>query len=223
MNEAKIEDELLATGVPEGIKDVFQRIKDGGDMDFPKPKIDKETAMKLWTMERSDYAKEQVILNNIGLVPYALKTLNQSVFDEDLFAIGVIGLCKAINGFDASKDVKFNTYASWAIRNEILMSFRKKRIIPTFSIDEPCALDNGEEVSYADMMADSKQFEEDALAGIQFEEIMNLLSEREREIISFRMGGKTQNEIAKIFGLSQKSISKIIKDSCKKCKKILED
>lgn len=191
-------------------------------MKLPKPQIDRETAMKLWIVEHSDYAKEQVVLNNTGLIPYVLKSLNQNMFDEDLFAIGIVGLCKAINGFDASKDVKFNTYASWAIRNEILMSFRKKRIIPTFSIDEPCALDNGEEVSYADMIADNKCFEEDVLTDMQYEEIMNLLSDRERKIISLRAGGRTQDEISDICGISRSYVSKTIKAARKKCKKILD-
>lgn len=192
-------------------------------MNFPKPQIGRETAIQLWIEEHSDYAKEQVVLNNIRLIPYVLKSLNQNVLDEDLFAIGIVGLCKAINGFDASKGVKFNTYAVWAIRNEILVSLRKKRIILAFSLDETYKLDNRKEISYSDMIADSKRFEEDVLADMQYEEIMNLLSDREREIVSLRMEDKTQYEIAEICGISQARVSKIIKDACKKCKKILED
>lgn len=190
-------------------------------MNFPKPQIDRETAMKLWFKEHSDYAKEQVILNNIGCVAFALKSLKQNPFDEDLYSVGLVGLCKAINGFDESAGVKFNTYAIRIIRNEILRSFRKKRILPAFSLDDTCKLDNGDEVSYADMMADNKRFEEDALADMQFDEIMNLLSDRERKIISLRMDKKIQREIAEICEISQAQVSRIIKTSCKKCKKIL--
>ena len=188
-------------------------------MNLPKPQIDRETALQLWTDERSDYAKEQVVLNNTGLISYVLKSLNQNVLDEELYAIGIIGVCRAINEFDSSKGVRFDTYAVWAIRSEILHSFRKKRIVPAFSLDEPCELDNGEKVSYADMIADGKCFEEDVIAGMQFKEIMNLLSDREREIISLRMDGKTQNEIAEICGISQAQVSRIIKAAYKRCKK----
>lgn len=105
---------------------------------------------------------------------------------------------KAVNTFDSDKGVKFSTYETSIIRNEILMTFRKKQIIPAFSIDEACNLDNGEEVSYADMIEDRKRFFEDVIADIQYGEIMNLLSDREREIIYLRMGGKTQREIAEV-------------------------
>lgn len=191
-------------------------------MNFPKPKIDREAAMRLWTEEHSEYAKEQVVLNNIGCIVFALKSLKQNPFDEDLYSVGLVGLCKAINGFDSSKGVKFNTYAVWAIRSEILNSFRKKRIISAYSLDETCKLDSGDEVSYANVIADSKRFEEDVLADMRYEEIMNLLSERERKIVSLRVDGKTQNEIANICGISQAHVSRIVKSAYKKCKKILD-
>lgn len=72
------------------------------------------------------------------------------------------------------------------------------------------------------MIADSKRFEEDVIADMYFEEIVNLLSGREREFISLKMEDKTQNEIAEIYGISQSMISRIIKSAHKKCKKILE-
>lgn len=154
-------------------------------MNLPKPQIDRETAMKLWIEEHSDYAKEQVVLNNVGMVGLILKSLKLNPLDEDLYAIGLIGLVKTVNTFNPDKGVKFSTYATPIIQNEILQSFRKKRIIPIFYLDEPCKLDNGDEVSYSDMIADSKRFEEDVIANMQYEEIMNLLSDREREIVFF--------------------------------------
>lgn len=191
-------------------------------MKLPKPQINRETAMKLWIEEHSGYAKEQVVLNNVGIVGLVLKSLNLNPLDEDLFSIGIIGVVKAVNKFDPDRGVKFTAYATPIIRNEILMTFRRKRIIPAFSIDWPCALDNGKEAAYADMIADGKQFEEDVIADIWLNEIMKLFSGREREIISLRMDGKTQNEIADICGITQSYVSRIIKAACKKYKKILD-
>lgn len=179
--------------------------------------------MKLWIEEHSDYAKEQVVLNNTGMVGFVLKSLNLNPLDEDLFSIGLIGLVKAVNTSNPDKGVKFTGYATPIIRNEILMTFRKKRIVPVFSLDEPFRLDNGDEVFRADTIADDKRFEEDVIADMKFEEIMNMLSERERKIISLHMGGKNQCEIAEISGVSQSYVSRIIKGAYKKCKKILED
>lgn len=191
-------------------------------MNLPKPTLNRETAMQLWIKERSDYAKEQVVLSNVGMVGLVLKSLNLNPLDDDLFAIGIVGVIKAVNTFDPDEGVKFSAYATPIIRNEILMTFRKKQIIPAFSLDEPHKLDNKDEVYYADMIADNKSFEEDVLADMQYEEIMNMLSDREQKIISLHMGGKTQSEIAEICGISQAQISRIIKAAYKKCKKILD-
>lgn len=151
-------------------------------MNLPKPTLDRDTAMELWISERSDYAKEQLVLNNQGMVGIILKQLNLNPLDEDLFSVGLIGVVKAVNTFNPDKGVKFSAYATPIIRNEILMSLRKKRIVPAFSLDEPCHLDNGEEVSYADMIADDRRFEEEVIADIQAERIMDFLSERENKL-----------------------------------------
>lgn len=185
-------------------------------MNLPKPTLDRETAMKLWIEERSDCAKEQVVLNNVGLVAFSLKSLNQNIFDEDLYATGIVGLCKAINGFDESKGIKFNTYAGWVIRNEILMTFRKKRITPAFSLDEPYQLENGDLVNLSETIADNRRFEDEVIADMQMKKVLLDLNDREKKIISLSMDGKTQGEIADICGISQPYVSRIIKSIHKK-------
>ena len=49
----------------------------------------------------------------------------QVFYIEDLISIGTIGLIKAINTYDAYKNIKLVTYASRCIENEILMFLRK--------------------------------------------------------------------------------------------------
>ena len=188
-------------------------------MNLPKPTLDREDAMKLWIEERSDYAKEQVVLNNIGLVAFSLKSLNQNVFDEDLYDLGLAGLCKAINGFDESKGAKFDTYAVLVIRGEILHSLRKKRVISSFSLDEPYDLGNGKLVNFYEMIADNRRFEEEIIADMQMKQIFSTLSDREKKIISLSIDGKTQREIAEILGISQPFVSRIIKSIHNKWRK----
>lgn len=188
-------------------------------MNFPIPTLDRETAMKLWIEEHSDYAKEQVVLNNTGMVGLVLKSLNLNLLDDDLFSVGLIGLVKAINTFNPDKGVKFTTYATPVIRNEILMTFRKKRITPAFSIDEPHQLENGNSVNISETIADSRMFEEEVIAYTQIKQIFSKLSDREKKIISFSMDGKTQGEIAELCGISQPQVSRIIKSIYKKWRK----
>lgn len=188
-------------------------------MNLPKPKMDREAAMRLWVLERSDYAKEQVVLCNKGMIGVVLKSLNLNPADEDLYATGLVGVVKAVNTYNPDKGVKFSTFATPVIKNEILMTLRKKRIVPAFSLDELHDLGDGEQVNYADMITDGKCLEEEAIANMQFKDIFNFLSEREKQIISLRMDGKTQKEIEKICGISQAQISRIIKRACEKCKR----
>ena len=188
-------------------------------MKFPKPKLERETAMKLWIEEHSDYAKEQVILNNVGMVGLVLKSLNLNPLDDDLYSFGLIGVVKAVNTFNPDKGFTFSGYATPVIRNEILMTFRKKRIIPAFSLDEPYNLGNGKSVDFSEMIADGKRFEEEVIADIQIKQIFSNLSDREKKIISLSMDGKTQKEIAEILGISQSYVSIIIKSIYKKWRK----
>lgn len=188
-------------------------------MNLPKPQIDRESAMKLWIEEHSDYAKEQVVLNNTGIVGIILKSLNLNPLDADLFSTGIIGVVKAVNTFNPDKGFTFSAYATRIIRNEILTTFRKKRIIPAFSIDEPYELGNGESVDCSEMIADSRRFEEEVIADMQIEQIFSILSERENKIITLSMHGKTQREIAGICGISQAQVSRIIKSIYKKWRK----
>lgn len=188
-------------------------------MKFPKPKLDRESAMKLWIEGRSDYAKEQVILNNVGIVGLVLKSLNLNTQDEDLYSIGMIGVVKAVSTFNPDKGVKFSTYATPVIRNEILATRRKKRIIPAHSLDEPYQLENGDLVNFSEMVADSKRFEDEVVADMQIKQMLSTLSDREKKIVSLSMDGKTQTEIAEVCGISQSQVSRIIKSIYKKWRK----
>lgn len=188
-------------------------------MNFPKPTLDRESAMKLWIGERSGYAKEQVVLNNVGMVGIVLKSLNLNLLDEDLFSIGLIGVIKAVNTFNPDKGFAFSTYTAQIIRNEILMTFKKKRITPAFSLDESYQLENGDLVNFSEMIADSKRFEDEVIADMQIKQMSSTLSDREKKIISLSMDGKTQREIAKICGISQPQVSRIIKSIHNKWRK----
>lgn len=103
-------------------------------MNFPKSELSKQDALHLWITCRSEYAKEQIILSNYSIVFSVMQKLSIPASDEDMFQTGIIGLLKAINTFDVSKGYQFSTYAFPIVRNEILLSFRKKQKIRKSSI-----------------------------------------------------------------------------------------
>lgn len=65
-------------------------------------------------------AREQLIKENAPLVKSLVKRyLNRGSDFEDLYQVGLIGLLKAISGFDISYEVCFSTYAVPMINGEI--------------------------------------------------------------------------------------------------------
>lgn len=179
-------------------------------MNLPKAKLDRDTALKLWCDTHSEYAKEQVVLGNIGLVGMALKRLNLNPQDEDLFSVGIVGLVKAVNSYKSETSFKFQTYATYVIRNEILMSLRKKTVPVEFSLDEFFFMDDGDSVPYSYMIADDKDFVEEILFQHSIASNLMGLSDRERRIIEMRLKGNKQREIGETLGISQRYVSRII-------------
>lgn len=83
-----------------------------------------------------------LIVKNLRLIDYVLnRYINTNIYDitlsyEDLFNYGVIGLVKAVDTFDLSKNNSFSNYAIRLIYNHILLEIRraKKDVQFDFSI-----------------------------------------------------------------------------------------
>ena len=144
--------------------------------------------------------------------------------------MGTIGLIKAVNSFDDSKQIKLATYASRCIENEILMHLRK--VVKTrneLSLDEPLNVDGeGNVLLLSDVLGTEsdviyKDLENDVEKDILIASF-NKLPPRERQIVKMRFGilgaeQKTQKEIADMFGISQSYISRLEKKVINKLKK----
>ncbi len=64
--------------------------------------------------------KEQLISQNIGLVHFVIKRFSGRGQDmEELFQVGCVGLCKAVDGFKEERELKFSTYAVPVILGEV--------------------------------------------------------------------------------------------------------
>lgn len=182
-------------------------------MNIPKSELSKQEALQLWNTCPSDYAKEQMILSNHGIVFSVMKNLRIPLTDEDMFQTGTIGLLKAINTFDASRGYSFSTYAFPIVRNELLLVFRKSRrsVMAAFSLDDDADIGNGESVPYAEMIADGKDYEENVVNSMLAQQIFESLGSREKHIFTmFFVENRTQSEISKALGISQSYVSRII-------------
>ena len=64
-------------------------------------------------------AREQLVIANVRLVLSVIGRFRGKASSDDLFQVGVVGLMKAIDGFDRSFNVRFSTYAVPMIIGEI--------------------------------------------------------------------------------------------------------
>lgn len=168
-------------------------------------------------------ARDLLITHNLRLVVYIAKKFETPTAGiEDMISIGTIGLIKAVNTFEPTKNIKLATYASRCIENEILMYLRKSsNRRQDASIDEPLNTDtDGNELLLMDVLtSDDPQVGEElersaeraALRGA-----VGRLSPRERRIMELRFGlnhetEHTQKEVADTLGISQSYISRLEK------------
>ena len=193
------------------------------------PEEEKQLIIKLG--ENDEAAKNELIERNLRLVVYIAKKFDNTGSDiEDLISVGTIGLIKAVNSFDGSKQIKMATYASRCIENEILMFLRKtSKTRSEMSLDELLNVDwEGNVLVLSDVLGTDgdviyKDVENEAERDILLA-CFEKLSPREKEIVKMRFGllgakKKTQKEIADIMGISQSYISRLEKKVMKKLRK----
>jgi len=183
--------------------------------------------------EQNDKARNTLVEHNLRLVVYIAKKFdNTGVGVEDLISIGTIGLMKAINTFNPTKNIKLATYASRCIENEILMYLRRtSKMKLEVSIDEPLNVDwDGNELLLSDILGTEEDViykdMEDEVEKDLLKNAVSRLSPRERKIVELRYGLKrrdgaemTQKEVADLMGISQSYISRLEKKIMMRLKK----
>lgn len=195
---------------------------------LPKP-LTREDERTL--LERSyagdERARDKLIEHNIRLVIHVANRFKTKYFEgDDLSSVGTIGLIKAVRTFDIKKEIKFATYASRCIENEILMMLRQTKKRDQEDSFENTVHSDGEggEVTLFDKLGTDK---EEIVDQVLFDEKVEQLKEtifnlpyKEREIILFRYGidreKKCQSEVANLLSVSQSYISRVEKKILKK-------
>ncbi|MBO8177592.1 RNA polymerase sporulation sigma factor SigK [Aeribacillus pallidus] len=191
---------------------------------FPQPLSSEEERRYLKRMAKGDEEARNILIeHNLRLVAHIVKKFENTGEDtEDLISIGTIGLIKAIESFSEGRGTKLATYAARCIENEILMHLRAlKKTKKDVSLHDPIGQDKeGNEISLIDVL---KSDSEDVIDTIQLnmelekmKEYIDVLDEREKEVIIGRFGldlqkEKTQREIAKELGISRSYVSRIEK------------
>lgn len=124
-----------------------------------------------------------MVTKNYGLAVLAASRFRSTdKFEmEDLIQFALIGLLKAVRGFDPNRGAKFSTYAMYCCWNEILKKLRKNKL-PTFNVE--CSGTYSDPQQLWEYMPDN-------------------LTDIERDIISMKVDGISNAEISRSLGMSK--------------------
>ena len=203
---------------------------------FPQPLTNDEEAYYLSELAKgSEAAKKMLIEHNLRLVAHVVKKYMSPERELDtLLSIGTIGLIKAINTFDSTKQYKLTTYAAKCIDNELLMMLRSERKRShEVSLYDPIGTDKeGNEINLIDVLSEEKPSALDSAINnenisILKANIHSTLDKREYEIIAKRYGldnnePLTQRELAAKLGISRSYVSRIEKKALDKLRSLFK-
>lgn len=200
----------------------FLHVEESGT--FRRPLSGEEEKKYFRMMAEGDKeAKNKLILHNMRLVAHIIKKYYAAACDqEDLISIGTVGLIKAVSTFNTEKGIRFATYASRCIENEILMSFRvQKKLADTVYMGDTLETDkDGNQLTLLDVIDDGSNLDDIVDKRMQTRQLYSYVEElsdqREKEILVARYGlygtvPLTQREIARKMGISRSYVSRLEK------------
>ena len=183
----------------------------------------KELCFYVWLLKR-----DKMIYNNIGLVPFTYNQYFRLSCDpalmEDIIQVGYLGLIKAVDSFDETRNVKFSAFAITAIKQCMIrgvnnlsyaLGTRNKRngelgesnALPFSHFDSQDK--SGEDVNIIEFKyyKDEDVKLDDMIIKI-YNEFKNSLSELDLAILERLEKGMKQMDIARDLRICQKNVSK---------------
>lgn len=174
---------------------VFGYIQNGNL--FPEPLSLEEEKYYIEKMAQGDEESRNILIErNLRLVAHVSKKYSTTNIDlDDLISIGTIGLIKAINSFDNSKNIKLATYAARCIENEILMHIRStKKTKSEVFLNESIGKDKDDnEITLIDVIGKDEMCVDDEIdlklkIKELYDKMKQILKGREKTILELRFG-----------------------------------
>jgi len=208
-----------------------------GNSLFPEPLSPDEEKEYIEKMKLGDEEARNILIErNLRLVAHISKKYSTTNIDQDdLISIGSIGLIKAINSFDNSKNIRLATYAARCIDNEILMFIRtSKKTKAEVFLNESIGKDKDDnEITLLDVIEQEEtSIDEEIDLKFKIRELYNkmkqVLKDREIDILNLRFGlngkkPKTQHEIASMLGISRSYVSRIETKAINKLAEVIKE
>ncbi|NEK23813.1 sigma-70 family RNA polymerase sigma factor [Sulfitobacter sp. JBTF-M27] len=91
---------------------------------------DERLLIENWQLRQDANALEALVLSHARIVHYwARKLSRDKVEQEELVSEGIIGLIRAADLFDVTREVRFSTYARWWVKNSVLTALDRLRSV----------------------------------------------------------------------------------------------
>ncbi len=188
------------------------------NIDFVNPLDNKEQLKLLETYANTKDINTRNILveHNLKLILHRLNKKFYSYMSEfeDLFTLGTIGLIRAVENFDISKNIKFSTFAIKCIDSAI-MNYVIDRPEQPLSLSETIGKRNDKQVELIDTLKDDVDVANEGMTEKILSEKLRILDQKTRDIIIsyygiFKNVKLTQAEIASKYNVSYPRIQQII-------------
>ena len=193
-----------------------------------------------------EQACEQMLRENSGLIwSIVRRYYGRGVEPDDLYQLGCLGFIKAIKGFDFAFGTQFSTYAVPKIAGEIRRFLRddgaikvsrsmREQAATIFAAREKLKNTLGREPALSELSEETGFNAEDMLGGespedglierIALREAIDELPEREKMTILLRFfKGLTQEQAARLLGVSQVQVSRLERRALEKLRASLSD
>lgn len=106
---------------------------------------DEQKLWRRWSNDQDPQAGDLLVKKYIPLVSYHVQRIGaglpKNVSRDDLTSLGMAGLFDALNKFDITRDLKFDTYASFRVRGAIIDGLRKEDWLPRSAREKAKKLD----------------------------------------------------------------------------------
>lgn len=198
-------------------------------------KMTKEEEKELYSKWDDIEVRKQVFEANMPLAIYISNRylssikIYESYFNlEDLQQVAYIGLWKAINNFDVSKNSTLGTFAGRCIENEIRMKLRELSlrkhnalalsfehvVMESDENDKDLCIENI--ISFNNVEDNNEELIND------IKRVLESLSKRERELfIDYHVNNIRQDDLVIKYNISQGYVSRLLKRAAKKVEAIM--